>query len=190
MVAAKARGASDPRVRGYARMTLGGLSRGGTHGDEIRHGILNIMRDYGIREGNRPVSRGVFAGSGVAGLVRGGWWVVVEWWWSAVGMVWRAQQLLMGWDCSWRLVLVLGAVGVSCGCEQEAWSAHQTRPWSNALPPPFQGLDEPWLEQWHQKLHQNTTPEDVAIAGGSLLGCSAGWRRRCIPLLTAGHLHC
>jgi hypothetical protein len=54
-VAGKARGAADPRVRGYARMALGGLSRGGTHGDEIRHGILNVMRDFGIREGNRPV---------------------------------------------------------------------------------------------------------------------------------------
>jgi hypothetical protein len=27
----------------------------------------------------------------------------------------------------------------------------------------LQGLDEPFLEQWHQKLHQNTTPEDVTI---------------------------
>lgn len=54
-VAAHARGAAHPRARGYARMALGGLSRGGTHGDEIRHGILNIMREHGIREGNRPV---------------------------------------------------------------------------------------------------------------------------------------
>jgi len=28
----------------------------------------------------------------------------------------------------------------------------------------FQGLDEPFLEQWHQKLHQATSPEDVIIA--------------------------
>jgi alpha-glucan,water dikinase len=27
-----------------------------------------------------------------------------------------------------------------------------------------QGLDEPFLEQWHQKLHQATSPEDVIIA--------------------------
>lgn len=27
-----------------------------------------------------------------------------------------------------------------------------------------QGLDEPFLEQWHQKLHQATSPEDVVIA--------------------------
>jgi hypothetical protein len=30
----------------YARMTLGKLSRGGGNGDEIRMGILNIMRDH------------------------------------------------------------------------------------------------------------------------------------------------
>jgi alpha-glucan,water dikinase len=29
---------------------------------------------------------------------------------------------------------------------------------------PRQGLDEPFLEEWHQKLHQATSPEDVAIA--------------------------
>jgi hypothetical protein len=28
----------------------------------------------------------------------------------------------------------------------------------------LQGLDEPFLEQWHQKLHQATSPEDVIIA--------------------------
>jgi hypothetical protein len=38
-------------------MTLGKLSRGGGNGDEIRMGILNIMRDHGIKEGNRGVSR-------------------------------------------------------------------------------------------------------------------------------------
>lgn len=26
-----------------------------------------------------------------------------------------------------------------------------------------QGHDEPFLEQWHQKLHTNTTPDDVTI---------------------------
>jgi hypothetical protein len=31
------------------------LSRGGGNGDEIRMGILNIMRDNGIKEGNRGV---------------------------------------------------------------------------------------------------------------------------------------
>lgn len=52
----KARSSSDPAVRMYARMTLGKLSRGGGNGDEIRMGILNIMRDHGIKEGNRGVS--------------------------------------------------------------------------------------------------------------------------------------
>ena len=39
-----------------ARMTLAGLPRGGGDGDAIRHGILNVMRENGIREGHRPVS--------------------------------------------------------------------------------------------------------------------------------------
>jgi alpha-glucan,water dikinase len=39
----------------YARVTLSKLSRGGGNGDEIRMGILNIMRDHGIKEGNRGV---------------------------------------------------------------------------------------------------------------------------------------
>eukprot|EP00882_Tetradesmus_deserticola_P013501 GHRQ01014333.1.p2 GENE.GHRQ01014333.1~~GHRQ01014333.1.p2 ORF type:complete len:240 (+),score=111.68 GHRQ01014333.1:1275-1994(+) len=76
----KARSSSDPAVRMYARMIMRKLSRGGGNGDEIRMGILNIMRDHGIKEGSRG------------------------------------------------------------------------------------GLDEPFLEQWHQKLHQATSPEDVIIA--------------------------
>eukprot|EP00798_Chlamydomonas_sp_ICE-L_P020028 gene20028-26744_t len=71
--------AGDPYSRMYARMALGGLPRGGGNGDDIRMGILNIMRDHNIKEGNRP------------------------------------------------------------------------------------GLDEPFLEQWHQKLHTNTTPDDIVI---------------------------
>lgn len=51
----KARSSSDPAVRMYARMTLRKLSRGGGNGDEIRMGILNIMRDFGIKEGARGV---------------------------------------------------------------------------------------------------------------------------------------
>eukprot|EP00775_Hariotina_reticulata_P004810 gene4810-5058_t len=79
-IAAKARSAVDPAVRMFCRITLSKLSRGGGNGDEIRMGILNIMRDHGIKEGNRG------------------------------------------------------------------------------------GVDEPFLEQWHQKLHQATSPEDVIIA--------------------------
>lgn len=43
-------------ARQLARMALAGLPRGGGDGDAIRHGILNVMRENGIREGHRPVS--------------------------------------------------------------------------------------------------------------------------------------
>jgi alpha-glucan,water dikinase len=32
-----------------------------------------------------------------------------------------------------------------------------------------QGIDEKFLEQWHQKLHTNTTPEDVYICEAYLV---------------------
>jgi alpha-glucan,water dikinase len=57
-MADKARAGSDPLARQFARMALAGLPRGGGDGDAIRMGILNVMRDNGIREGHRPV-RGV-----------------------------------------------------------------------------------------------------------------------------------
>ncbi len=50
-----------------------------------------------------------------------------------------------------------------------------------------QGLEERFLEQWHQKLHTNTSPEDIIICEvrfivmctvvnvGSVLRCSSGW---------------
>lgn len=79
LLAAAAREAPDELSRLFARLSLAGLPRGGGNGDDIRMGILNIMRENGIREGHRP--------------------------------------------------------GIECR----------------------------FLEQWHQKLHQNTTPEDVAI---------------------------
>ena len=70
----------DGEARSLARAALALLPRGGGGGgDDIRMGILHIMRDHGIREGHRP------------------------------------------------------------------------------------GIEEPFLEQWHQKLHTNTTPEDVTI---------------------------
>lgn len=56
-VTALARAGPGPEVRLWARRTLARLSRGGGNGDEIRMGILNIMRDFGIAEGNRPVRR-------------------------------------------------------------------------------------------------------------------------------------
>jgi alpha-glucan,water dikinase len=67
-----------------------GLPRGGGNGDDIRMGILHIMRDNGIKEGHR------------------------------------------------------------------------------------QGHDEPFIEQWHQKLHQNTTPEDVTICEAYLAFLHSG----------------
>lgn len=36
-------------------MALEGLPRGGGNGDDIRMGILHIMRANGIKEGHRPV---------------------------------------------------------------------------------------------------------------------------------------
>lgn len=57
--AAKARSSEGgPWSRTLARMTLAGLPRGGGNGDDIRMGILNIMRGNGIREGHRPVRGG------------------------------------------------------------------------------------------------------------------------------------
>ncbi|KAF5831865.1 glutathione synthetase ATP-binding domain-like protein [Dunaliella salina] len=83
-MADKARSAKDARCRVYARMALEGLPRGGGNGDDIRMGILGIMRNNGIKEGHRP------------------------------------------------------------------------------------GIDEKFLEQWHQKLHTNTTPDDIAICSAYL----------------------
>jgi alpha-glucan,water dikinase len=53
-----ARRSKDPWVRLYARLTLAGLPRGGSNGDDIRMGILHLMRDHGIKEGHRPVRGG------------------------------------------------------------------------------------------------------------------------------------
>lgn len=47
------RGASSD-ARAAARAALALLPRGGGNGDDIRMGILNIMRANGIREGHRP----------------------------------------------------------------------------------------------------------------------------------------
>ena len=69
----------DPVSRGLMRASLAFLPRGGGNGDDIRMGILNIMRQHGIKEGHRP------------------------------------------------------------------------------------GIEDPFIAQWHQKLHANTTPDDVKI---------------------------
>lgn len=73
------RSTEDPLSRALARAAMAVLPRGGGNGDDIRHGILNIMRQNGIREGHRP------------------------------------------------------------------------------------GIEDHFLESWHQKLHTNTTPEDITI---------------------------
>jgi alpha-glucan,water dikinase len=89
-MAFKARSAEDPFCRLFARLSLAGLPRGGGNGDDIRMGILNIMRANGIKEGHRP------------------------------------------------------------------------------------GIDDKFLEQWHQKLHTNTTPEDVTICEAYLAFLASG----------------
>ena len=52
----QARSSKDPQSRFFARLAVAGLPRGGGDGDAIRHGILNIMRENGIKEGHRPVN--------------------------------------------------------------------------------------------------------------------------------------
>lgn len=53
-IAHAARTAPDPLTKFFARECMAVLPRGGGNGDDIRHGILNLMREYGIREGHRP----------------------------------------------------------------------------------------------------------------------------------------
>ena len=69
---------NDNTSRQYARMTLQFIARGGGNGDDIRLGILNIMREHGIK-GHLP------------------------------------------------------------------------------------GTEDPFIAQWHQKLHSNATPDDIKI---------------------------
>merc|ERR1719327_1442968 len=71
--------ALDDASRQYFRLVMAGLPRGGGDGDAIRMGILNIMRENGIKGGHRP------------------------------------------------------------------------------------GIEDRFIAQWHQKLHSNTTADDVAI---------------------------
>lgn len=39
---------------------------------------------------------------------------------------------------------------------------------------PAQGIEDHFLEQWHQKLHTNTTPEDVTICEAYLAFLRSG----------------
>jgi len=122
-------------VRALARRALATLPRGGGGGDDIRMGILHIMRDHGACRGERRVRGGA----------------------RAVGVPRLSSSL----------------------------SVRPSKPSHSQFspPPPFlffifyflffyflgireghrPGLDEPFLEQWHQKLHTSTTPEDVTI---------------------------
>ena len=60
--------------------------------------------------------------------------------------------------------------------------APHSRPHSNTftgfprLPPLlfWQGIEDHFLEQWHQKLHTNTTPEDITICEAYLAFLRSG----------------
>ncbi|CAJ1447365.1 unnamed protein product [Effrenium voratum] len=83
--------AVEPRVRTLLRLAVKAVPRGSSGGgDAIRHGILNIMRNHGIKEGHRP--------------------------------------------------------GIECK----------------------------FIEQWHQKLHTNSAPDDIAICEGYLAFLQSG----------------
>jgi len=83
--------ATDAIVRTLLRLCVRAVPRGNSGGgDAIRHGILNIMRTHGIKEGHRP--------------------------------------------------------GIECK----------------------------FIEQWHQKLHTNSAPDDIAICSGYLAFLSSG----------------
>lgn len=83
--------AKDPLVRTLLRLCVKAVPRGNSSGgDSIRHGILNIMRTHGIKEGHRP--------------------------------------------------------GIECK----------------------------FIEQWHQKLHTNSAPDDIAICEGYLAFLASG----------------
>lgn len=83
--------AATPQVRTLLRLCVNACPRGNSRGaDDIRHGILNIMRNHGIKEGHRP--------------------------------------------------------GIECK----------------------------FIEQWHQKLHTNSAPDDIVICEGYLAFLRSG----------------
>lgn len=81
---------NNMNARMFARLALGFTARGGGNGDDIRMGILHIMRAHGIKEGHRP--------------------------------------------------------GIECK----------------------------FLESWHQKLHQNSTADDIHICSGYIAFLQSG----------------
>lgn len=40
---------------------------------------------------------------------------------------------------------------------------------------PLQGIEDHFIEQWHQKLHTNTTPEDITICEAYLAFLHSGY---------------
>lgn len=91
VMASAVSGAQTPAVRALLRLAVRSVPRGSSSGgDDIRHGILNIMRNHGIKEGHRP--------------------------------------------------------GIECK----------------------------FIEAWHQKLHTNSAPDDIAICEGYLAYLGSG----------------
>lgn len=145
-------------------------------------GILNIMRSNGIREGHRPVRCGCAAlhactPAPAAGMSRLG---------SAAGSAcWMSSSCaaLPTWRCGcwpagqWGLDHLFGFGPPLLPLHCEPFLA------LTGTAPSQQGIEEHFLEQWHQKLHTNTTPEDVTICEVSLLlYCELLLYRSCLSL--------
>ena len=75
---------------------------------------------------------------------------------------------------------VCGREAPCCVCCGENTHTHThkndaTPPHPHPTTPPHRpGIDEPFLEQWHQKLHTNTTPDDVTICEAYLAFMDTG----------------
>jgi len=124
---------ADPaagEVRSLARRALATLPRGGGGGDDIRMGILHIMRDHGKREGSARAREREREGEGERER------------WRRKG---RERDLYLS------------------SPHPKKHSHSHSSPFSGIREGHRPGLDEPFLEQWHQKLHTSTTPEDVTI---------------------------
>lgn len=128
LLPSQARGAKDPWCRLFARMSLAGLPRGGGDGDAIRMGILNIMREHGIREGHRPVSSGCTCSN----LPQ-----------AAPATMHRVGHMLVDSQTPKR---VATQSVVRSKCLRLRYYA--------PIALPLQGIECHFLEQWHQKLHQ------------------------------------
>ena len=151
----QSRTAADAESRLFARLSLAGLPRGGGDGDAIRMGILNIMRENGIREGHRPVR--FPAVQLPALLLCHAAWVLpcIEDEQQTLAAVGASQlQSLIDQGCAgaWAAAMLCAA------CHTLLW---------------LQGIECHFLEQWHQKLHTNTTPEDITICEAYLVSAQS-----------------